>query len=54
MKAEYLLRKKTRIRKQEKRRLAKTSATLAGQMARARKMHDGAGKQQKLKLKIAL
>ncbi|MFH0779783.1 MAG: hypothetical protein V1928_02885 [Parcubacteria group bacterium] len=33
---EHLIRKKSRINKQEKRRFAKTSATLAGQFSRVK------------------
>jgi len=36
METEALLRKKARLRKQEKRRYAKTSGTLAGQISRTR------------------
>ena len=54
MSVEALLRKKARVRKQEKRRYAKSSATLAGQISRtktAKHYRDGRGVRVKVMMK---
>lgn len=55
MNGEAMLRKQARIRKQEKRRYAKTSGTLAGQISRTRAARGYRGEKKagvKLKVKI--
>ena len=54
MSVEALLRKKARVRKQEKRHYAKSSATLAGQISRtktAKHYRDGRGVRVKVMMK---